>query len=230
MSDLVNGNALVTPSNGQAVQASGNELGASAEQTSSGQSAPDENIRKLQSTYDKKLVEQQRSFQQQQQAQSQQMNALQQELRNMKYAAAPDDYTRKEIEVEELRKQLDQYARYTQQLTKAQQDEQERVEAMQEIVDDPDYSLVTAKELDDAVKAAGATNYKGALKIAAKLQREKESRKQETDNDKRERNQVDYGGGAPRTPTTQWDEDYAAARERKDTVAQIRLLNERKGK
>jgi hypothetical protein len=221
MSDLVTRDILATPSNGQAAQANGEGLGASAEQTSSGQSAPDENIRKLQSTYDKKLVEQQRSFQQQQQAQSQQMNALQNELRNMKYAAAPDDYTRKELEVEELRKERDQYAYAYQQMTAAQREEQERVSALRDIADEFDVSV---KDLD------GATDYKSAVKLALKAQLDKEKRKTETDNDKRERNQVDYGGGAPRTPTGKWDEDYAAARDRKDSVEMMRLLNERKGK
>lgn len=221
MSDsLATRDILVTPSEGQAAQANGEGLGASGGQTSNnGQPAQDENIRKLQSTYDKKLSEQQRGFQQREQALQQQVNAMQNELRNMRYNSAPDDYARKELELEDLRKERDQWAAYAKQLNETQQEKADRAKAIRDILED--FDLVTEKELDDAIYEANTTSFQAAYKIATKLQREKEQRKQQVADDKAERNRPDWGSGAPHTVASDIQEKYDVARKAYDIKGQL---------
>lgn len=223
MSDtLANERTLeATSRDGQSQRASAEQSqGDTGGQTSdNGKSAQDENIRKLQSTYDKKLADQDRTYkaqmQQQQQQAYQQIQAMQQRLAQMEEAQAPDDYARLELRLKRAEEQAYQYANAYQQAIQAQQAEQERLGALREIADE---FGVSVKDLEEA------TDYKSAVKLALKAQQDKDKRKQEQDDDRLNRNRPDVGGGAPTTSLSKWEQEYDAAMQRKDTPAIMRLL------
>lgn len=194
--------------------------GTGGQTSPSGQSAKDlENIQNLQRSLSLKDREAKQAQQTAQQLQ-QQMNALQQELRTMRYNSAPDDYARKELELADARAERDQALRYANQVTQTQQNDRDFEDAMKKIA--PGFGL-SDKELATAVRDAGATDWPAAIQVAADLQRNKAAQKQRDDDDKRERNQVDIGGGAPRTTQGQWEDDYDAAMRRGDTATIMRL-------
>lgn len=222
MSDsLVTREAPVQTPNGQSERASDTQAQSTAgQQTPDGQSAKEtENIKNLQ-----RLVTEKDNAAKQAQQMAQQTQAaytqLQQRLQQLEDSMAPDDFARMEIQLKRAQAERDQYAAAYQQLTQGQREQQEKLSALQEIADE---FGVSVKDLDNA------TDYKSAVKLALKAQQDKEKRKQETDDDKRERNRADLGGGAPSTAQTKWDDDYADAMRRKDTVAIMRL-NRTKGK
>jgi hypothetical protein len=186
---------------------------------STGQVAQEQdNIRKLQSTYDKKLAEKDRQYQAQMQQQNQIIQQMQRELREQRKSMAPDDYTRLQIDLDEVIKERDAYAAAYQQTMKEREAEQARDRALREVADE---FGVSVKDLEEA------TDYMSAVKLAVKAQRERETRKAEQDDDKRERNMPDIGGGAPRTTQSEWERDYAEAQRTKNTPAMMRLLRER---
>lgn len=189
-----------------------------------GKAAQDENIRKLQSTYDKKLAEKERTFQQQQQYAQQQIAAMQQRLAQMEEANAPDDYSRLELKLKRAEETVQQYAAAYQQQIQAQEVERKRNEALHEIADEFELPL---EDLKKAVEKAGANDYAKAARVAAKLQLERERRKQDDDDDKRERNRPDVGGGRTSTPSTRWEQQYEDARNKRDSVEMARLLRTR---
>lgn len=232
MSDsLATSEVLERPSQGQVERANGQAQSVTDGQTSQdGQSVTDENIRKLQSTYDKKLAEQQRELQATKQAQLQAQQAYQQlqtRLQQMEEAAAPDDYARMELRVKRAEETAQQYAAAYQQAQQEKENNKQFQTAMQEIAGEFDLS---PRELEEAVLAAGISGYIPAVKIATQLQKDKERRKQANDNDKRERNAPDLGTGTPRTADSAWDRAYQTARERKDSAEMMRLIRERDGK
>jgi hypothetical protein len=178
----------------------------------------DENIRKLQSTYDRKMAEERKTFQQQQQYAQQQIQAMQQRLAQMEEAAAPDDYSRLELRLKREIEEKQQYAAAYQQTLQERQAETARQEALREIADE---FGVPIKDIEEA------TDYKSAVKLAVKAQLERDKRKTEQDDDKSRRNMPDIGSGAPRTASSEWERQYAEARERRDTPAMMRLLQDR---
>jgi hypothetical protein len=223
MSDLLASERTLeqTSQGGQSERASEQPQEATGGQTSDNGQAAQENIRKLQSTYDKQI-----SGYKQQLAQSQQyIQQIQMQMRDAERNAAPDDYAKLEVDLRHERAEKMAYAQQLQAIQAAQQNEQGLREAVLDIVED--FELLTADEVVEAAKRSGVDNYKAAYKLAAKLQREKEQRKQQRDDDKRERNMPDLGGGAPTTGSTKWDAEYADARQRRDSAAMMRLLNER---
>ena len=220
MSDsLATRDALVTPSdNGQAQQASEQAQGSTGGSASQGQPTQDENIRKLQSTYDKKLAEQDKAYKAQMQQQNQMIQQMQQQMREAQKNAAPDDYSKLEVELQWLRQERDQFATAYQREVAEKQEQQARVAALREVADEFDVSV---KDLEDA------TDYKSAVKLAIKAQQDKNKRKQAETNDKIERNTPDLGQGAPRTAQGEWERKYEEARQRKDSAEQARLLRTR---
>jgi hypothetical protein len=222
MSDSqVSENVLERPSQGgQVERANGQQdLGTTDGQPSSGQ-ADNENIRKLQSTYDKKLSEERKNFQTQQQYANQQIAQMQQRLAQMEDEAAPDDFTRLQKQLQRVEAEKQQYAVAYQQATRAQQIEQEKLEALQELADDFGLSVDDLKSAND---------YKQAAKLAAKLQLEREKAKQTDDDDRRTRNRVDLGNGAPRTPTSKEDAEWEELVRTRNTTGQMRWLREHQG-
>lgn len=211
--------------NGQGERASNERIqgGTDGQHSANGQAAQgnDDNIRNLQSTYDKKLAAKDRELsdlrRQQQQAQ-QQFAQLQQRLNQMEESAAPDDYARMELRLKRAEEQAAQYAQAYQQSVQAQEAERARQNALREVAEE---FGVTPKDLEEA------TDYMSAVKLAVKVSRDKETRKQQDDDDKRERNMPDLGSGAPRTTDSEWDRAYAEARQNRDSVAMARLLRER---
>ena len=220
---LANERTLTAPSNGQAQAASaGQSQSATDSQPSTGQ--VDENIRKLQSTYDKKLAEQARAAEaarrEAQQAQ-QFAQQLQQRLQQLEDSAAPDDYSRMELRVKRAEEQAAVYANAYQQSLQAQQEEQQRQAAVRELAEEFE---LNAKELDEALTEAGISNYAKAAVFAAKFQRDKEKAKAQQRDDKLNRNAPDVGASAPMTSQSEWDAKWDAAFKAKNSQEMTRLL------
>jgi hypothetical protein len=179
-----------------------------------GKSAQDENIRKLQSTYDKKLTQLQREMQQR----DQYINSLTQQMRDAQRNAAPDDYSKLEVELQWERQEKQALAQRLAGYEQERQAQAEKQNALREIAEEFGVPVKALEEADD---------YKSAVKLALRAQAEAEQRKQRQDDDKRERNMPDLGGGKPRTMDSAWDEAYEAARQRRDSVEMARLLRTR---
>jgi hypothetical protein len=218
MSDLP---TLSAPSdNGEATSASEQ----ASEQQDSGKAAEADNIRKLQSVYDKQIAQirkenQQVQAQYNQQAQLNQQ--LQQRLQEQMYAAAPDDYTRLELQLKDAQATGQYYYQAYQQSIADKQADQERLASLSEIADD---FGVSVKDLD------AATDYKSAVKLAVKAQQKQAQSKEKDDNDKSSRNMPDLGGGAPRTASTQAEAEWERLVKSKDSIGQTRWLREHGGK
>lgn len=181
----------------------------------------DENIRKLQSTYDKKIAEERKAFQQQQQYAQQQIQAMQQRLAQMEEASAPDDYSRLELKLKRAEEQAQQYASAYQQAVAERQAEAEKMSALREIADEFDVPLSALSD---------ASDYKSAVKLAIKAQQEAQKRKQQQDDDKSARNMPDVGSGAPRTASTQAEAEWEELVRNRDTAGQMRWLRLHGGK
>lgn len=180
-----------------------------------GQAATEQdNIRKLQSAYDKRLADERKQFQTEMQRRDQMVQQLQQRLNQMEENSAPDDFARMELKLKRAEEQAAQYAQAYQQSLQAQQAEQARQAALREVAEE---FGVTVKDLE------GATDYLGAVKLAVKAQRDKETRKQEDDEQRARDNAPDVGGGAPRTTMSQWEREWQTAKEAKDSLAMMRL-------
>lgn len=226
MSDsLASNSTLVTPSNGpyrpdtngQASQASDQPQSNAGEQPSEGQVAK-KDFQALQSRLDAQIAAQKQEAQaarQEAQAARQQAQMLQQRLQQMEDSAAPDDYTRMELRLKRAEETAQQYASAYQQTVAAQQEEATKRTILLEIVED--FDLV---KVDDLLTASSTI---AAVKLATKLQKERENSKQRDNDDKRERNLPDIGGGAPYGSNAKWEEQYAEAMRRKDTTAIMRL-------
>jgi hypothetical protein len=143
---------------------------------------------------------------------------LQQRLQQLEDNAAPDDYSRLELQLRRAKEEAAQYANAYQQTLQERQAETARQEALREIADE---FGVPIKDIEEA------TDYKSAVKLAVKAQLERDKRKAEQDDDKSRRNMPDIGSGAPRTASSEWERQYAEARERRDTPAMMRLLQDR---
>src|SRR5687768_5534536 len=123
-----------TSNNGQLGQANeSKDLGPSGGQTSdNGKAAQDTNIRNLQSTYDKKLAEQQRQLQQSQYA----FQQIQQRLQQMEDNAAPDDYARLELRAKRAEEAAQYYAKAHQDAIAAQQADLEKQRVLRELAEE----------------------------------------------------------------------------------------------
>lgn len=224
MSDSqVTANVLQQPSqNGQAGGANDStDLGASGGQPSNGQAAQEKNhVAEIQRIKDKEIRDLKLGFQQQQQYANQQIQEMRQRLAHMEESAAPDDFARLELRLRRAEEERNQYATAYQQTLQQRQEQEAQASALSKIAERYGVSA-------DDLKAAKPETYEDAVDAAIELRDRKRQNKQTQDDDKRERNMPDTGGGAPRTASTQWENDYADARERKDSVAMMRLLNER---
>lgn len=179
------------------------------------QGSEQENVRKLQATYDKKLVEQQRAHQAQMNQAYGQINGMRQQLNQMQEAQAPDDFARLELKLQRAleEKQAAENAYY--QVTQQQQADQARAIALKEVAD----------EFEVPVKALeAATDYKSAVKLAIKAQQDAERNQQQHEEDRREANRPDVGGGRTSTPSTRWEQQYETAMKNRDSVEMTRLL------
>jgi hypothetical protein len=218
MSDLP---TLTPPSDdGQAAQASEQ----ASEKQEDSKAAEADNIRKLQSSYDKQIAQIRKENQQVQQQYNQQAQLnqqLQQRLQEQMYAAAPDDYTRLELQLKDAQATAQQYYNAYNQAIQDKQEEQERINSLSEIAGE---FGVTLKDLE------AATDYKSAVKLAVAAQAKQSKAKQDTDNDKSSRNMPDLGGGAPRTASTQAEAEWERLVKSKDSIGQTRWLREHGGK
>lgn len=218
MSDLLaTSNTLVAPSDGQAQQASGQAQNGTDSQPSNGQvDTAQDNIRKLQSTYDKQIA----ALKSQVQQSNQYISQVTQQMRQAEKNAAPDDFARMEID---LRHEREEKAAMAQQLAQIQQERAEanaRTDAFQKI------ATRFGVAVED-IEKANPGDYETAVEAAIAARDKRKQNKQEQDDDKRERNAPDLGSSAPRTPTTAWERDYEDARRRKDSPAMARLLREK---
>lgn len=225
MSDSQVSESVLVPAsnNGQPDRANDStDLGVSEGQPSSGKVANDQdNIKKLQSVYDKKIAEERKAFQQQQQYAQQQIQAMQQRLAQMEESAAPDDYSRLELKLKRAEEQAQQYANAYQQAVAERQQQTERESALREIADEFD---VPMSALTDA------SDYKSAVRLAIKAQQEAQRRKQQQDDDKSARNMPDIGSGAPRTASSQAEAEWQELVRNRDSVGQARWLRLHGGK
>lgn len=186
-----------------------------------GQSAQ-ENIQALQSKLDKQIAASQREAQQARQeaaAARQQAQQLQQRLQQMEDNSAPDDYARMELRVRRAEETAQQYAAAYQRTLDQQKQDADKQAVLTEIVSE--YDLVSPKDLESANGTIEA------MKLAARLQREREQNKQREAEERAERNAPDVGGGAPRTAETEWERQWNDAVQRRDSFAQTRLLRTR---
>lgn len=170
-------------------------------------------FRELQSKRDKREAELQRTIE----AERQERLRLQRQFEEFQDRAAPDDYTRLELQ---LRRSQEKLAAYEQQM-RAVQSEREaadaRDKALREIADE---FGVPRAELDDA------TDYKHATKLAVAYLTGQKQRKAQEDEERREANRPDIGGGKTSTPSSRFDREYEDAMRRKDSVAIMRLNRE----
>lgn len=215
MSDLLANERTLdaTSQDGQSQRASEESQSGTDGQPSDNGQAVQENIRKLQSTYDKKVA----TLQQQIQQSNLYIQQMQQQMREAQRNAAPDDYSKLEIDLQFERQEKAALAQRLAQAEAAQAEANARTEAFTRLadrygVDVEDIEKAKPSDYDEAVEAA----------IAARDKRKQ--RKQQDDDDRRDRNRPDVGGGAPRTPTTKWDEEYKDAMRRGDSVTIARLL------
>jgi hypothetical protein len=219
MSDsLATRDTLVTPSNGQAAQASDTQAESSAgQQTSNGQSATDENIRKLQSTYDRKLAETNRQLQQANQVAQQ----MQQRLQEMEDRNAPDDFSRLELQKQRAEARAAQLEAVLQQKYQAEAEANARDNILTEIATRYGVSKSALEKADDRDHA---------VELALEARAAKNGKQQQLDDDKRERNMPDLGGGAPRTAGTQAEAEWDELVRTKDSTGQMRWLRLHGGK
>lgn len=210
--DMANDVALVAPSEGQAQPASN-------EQSQAPVATESENVAKLHKLYAKKEQELkgqlQNAFTYQQQ--------LQQRLDQMEQQSAPDDYARLEIALRQAqqREQLAQ-TQLNQHLYAQQQAEQQRTARDRELQRLAEKYGVAVADLEKA------NDYDEAVEMAIEAKQRKRQQTDEEKEAKREANRPDAGGGGgARTPLSKWEQDYADATARKDSVAQQRLLRTR---
>jgi len=221
MDTMANESVLDAPSEGQAQRANTEQYqGESDGQASQGKPVNEkDNIRKLQSSYDQKLFQQQQAFQAQQQQYNNVIANMQARLNQMEDAGAPDDYTKLENQLKrevQARQYAEQaYYQLTAQQRAAQEQAQQKNNALKEIADryglDPD-DLADTKDYFDAIDRAHE------LRDKRKEQSTEEAEQKVT------RNRPDVGGGRTSTPSNRWERDYKDAQERNDTTAQMRLL------
>lgn len=222
MSDtLVAREALDAPSNnGQAQQASGTEQqGTAAGQTSdNGQSAKEqENIKRLQSIYDKRVAEQQAQIQQS----NQQVQQLMRQLEQMQDQTAPDDFTRLENQLRRAEAKAQQY-----EAALAQQQQERQAATARETA----INTVAAKYGVDPSDLSKANDYDELVEQAILAKQRKANKQKQEQDDRAARNAPDVGGGRTNSPSDRWQEEWNKARDSKDSVTQQRLLRELKGK
>lgn len=217
MSDaLATTTALTTPSdNGQAQTASGEAQGESGGRPSeNGQAAKEqENIRALQSRLDSQIGGLRREVQQR----DQMVQQLTAQLRDMQKQSAPDDYTRLEMELNWERQEKAALQQRVQQAEQERQANREKQDALERIA--KKYG-VSARDLDSA------TGYEEAIDLAMELRDKQRNRQQEEQDDRRERNRPDLGGGKTSTAQTRLEQEYDEAMKRKDSAAIMRLNRE----
>jgi hypothetical protein len=177
----------------------------SNEQTSNkGQSAKErDNIRALQSSYDRRIAEMSRTIQ-----------SLQGQLYQMEEKSAPDDYSKLELRLrreQEARMALEQ--EYTR-MQSEQQAEAARMAALNEIMDEFGVPLDAIRDAED---------YKDAVKRAVKYQKEQEKAKAAEKEGRVERNRPDLGASAPEGKLTEWEEKRREAIKNRDSVALMKL-------
>lgn len=130
-------------------------------------------------------------------------------------AYGKDDYSKLQLvatraarEAEAAKRELEQYkARESEQSAKRQ--------ALQEIADEFEVSIDTLTE---------ATDYKHATKLARAARDKLIAARLHERESTREANKPDLGGGGRSTPSTRWEQEYADAMKRKDSIAVARLL------
>jgi len=179
----------------------------------------DENIKNLQRKLSEKDLDTKRALQEAQQARSF-AQQLQQRLQQLEDSAAPDDYARLELRAKRAEEAAQYYANAHQQAIAAQQAEQEKQKILRELAEELEVDLDDIKD---------ATDWKSAAKLAAQAKLKREQQRQRQDDDRRERNMPDLGGGAPTTANSKWEAEYEAALKARDSVAQARLLRQRGG-
>lgn len=136
-------------------------------------------------------------------------------------AYGKDDYgkmqlaaTRAAREAEAAKRELAQYqAREQEQTAKAQ--------ALSKIADK--YGVPLADLMV-------ARDYEHAMDLAIEARDRLRDEKRQTQDQRREANRPDLGGGAPSTPSTRWDQDYDDAVQKGDSVRMMRLLREQSAK
>jgi hypothetical protein len=218
MSDtLASGSTLeATSQDGQSQRASDQQPQSepSGQPSDKGQVAQDDNIRRLQSTYDKKLTQLSRDMQQR----DQYIQQLTQQMREAQKNAAPDDYSKLEVELQWERQEKAQYAQRLAAYEQEQQAQRAKLEALGRIAER--YGVTT----DDLTKAE---DYESAVELAIEARDKRKAKQQRDQDDKSARNMPDIGSGAPRTAEGEWERQYNDARQRKDTPAMVRLLRDR---
>lgn len=170
-----------------------------------------ENIRKLQSTYDRKLGEMQAQMQQR----DLYIQQLTQQMREAQKAQAPDDFSKLELELQWERQEKAALYQQLTSLTQAQQAEHARINALTEVANRYGVEVKDLEKADD---------YTSAVELAVKAALRREQGKQQHDEERREANRPDIGGGRTSTPSSRWEQEYEDAQKRKDSAAMQRLL------
>lgn len=202
---------VVTSPSGQSQPGSDEGRSESVGQTSdNGQSAQDDNIKKLQRIYDQKLDAQQKQLAASQYSQQQ----LTQRLAQMEDASAPDDYTRLE---NQLRRTVEESNGLKAQLA-AEYQAKQAVMARQTAL-----SEIATKYGVDVKNIEKATDYLEAVELALDARQKQSQKQSKDDDDKRERNKPHLGGGGSVTNLSEWEQAYKTARDTKDSVGMMRL-------
>jgi hypothetical protein len=202
-----------TSDNGNPGGASEQEQGSTSAQTSNnGQSEKTEkdNVRALQSVYDKKLADIQRQLQVEQNARLQ----AQKRMEELEDASAPDDYSRLANTARRAQERAAQLEAYLV--------EQQRVQAEANKRNDLISNLAIKYGVDPSTMAK-AEDYDEAVELAIEA-RNKQRAKQSADRqDKDERNSLDLGGGRAATSYDNLEDELKKAKERRDSPAIIKI-------
>lgn len=216
MSDsLASERTLERPSdNGQVERASeAQPQGSTGGSASSNGQPTQDDIKNLQRKLSEKDIQAKQALQEAQRA-SALAQQLQQRLAQMEEANAPDDYARMELRVKRAEETAAQYAAALQQTQQEKAAERAKYEALDRIAERYGVSR------DDLLKAE---DYESAVELAIETRDKSKQKQQQQNDDKRERNTVDVGGGVPTTAKGKWEDDYAEAQRRGDSLEMVRL-------
>jgi hypothetical protein len=204
--------ALAVTEQSQSQPASNSQAQGQSDGRPSSEYVAKKDLQNLQSSLGKQISSLQQQLQQRDQYIQQVTNQMRQAERN----SAPDDFAKLEIDLRHEREEKQALYAQLQQLSAEQQAANARNEALQRLADR--YGVER-----EEIERAKPSDYDEAVEVAITLRDKRKAKAQEQDDDKRNRNLPDVGGGAPRTSSGKWEEEYEAARKRGDSVAMVRL-------
>ena len=183
-------------------------------------------FRQIQSGWTKKQQETERRFHQQIQYERQRAAQMESRLEELELAGK-DDYEKLEVAVKRRDEKIAQYEQWMQSQQQAQQVQQQKQEDIRHLVETFELSRDEERQLQEASNEPDAS-YHAILRRAKEIHDSRLLSKQQREEQKRENNRVDTGGGRASTPNARAQQEIQKAWARGDVQEWMRLNREAK--